>query len=99
MSEWLAALPFDGITVVGVALLVSLMVWRGLLIPRSTYQDVVTERDYWRKAAEDWRASSEANSRLAQKLADQNTLLLPTAELSARSWEVIRMEAERGEKT
>lgn len=54
MNEAVALIPGAGVT--GVLVLTILAVFRavytGALVPRQTYQDVLTDRDNWRRAHE-----------------------------------------------
>ena len=79
MVDGLGFTPFDGISVVGFAAFVSFTIIKGLLVPRSTHQDVLNDRDKWRE--------------LATRLQNQNTRLLIMGELGLNSIRAIEEKA------
>ena len=64
---------------VGLLAIVALMVFRGLLVPRRTYDDLLRDRDYWRQVALQAMGHTEA--------------LMPAAEIATRMTEALGMAA------
>lgn len=67
MPEWVDALPVGGLSASAILTIVVLMILRGALVPRSTHQEVRSDRDTWRDA---WEASEEARRVQAQQLGE-----------------------------
>ena len=64
---------------VGLLAMVALMIYRGYLVPRRTYDDLVRDRDYWRQAALQAMGHTEA--------------LMPAAEITTRVTEALGLAA------
>lgn len=64
---------------VGLLAMVALMIYRGYLVPRRTYDDLVRDRDYWRQVALQAMGHTEA--------------LMPAAEITTRVTEALGLAA------
>lgn len=107
---WLEALPWNGIGVVGLVLMVAVMNWRNLLefkpqIDRreAIYQERLADKDRQilkaLEAADQWRAAFDSSQTGKHELLKQNTELIRSAEINVQSWNAIRAAIERPRKS
>ena len=83
MTVALAFVPAEWVVpggAVGLLTLVALMIYRGQLVPRRTYDDLRQDRDYWREAAMKSQRHTEA--------------LMPAARITTRMAEALGEAAE-----
>lgn len=106
---WLEALPWNGVGVVGLVLMMAVMNWRNLLefkpqIDRreTIYQERLADKDRQiqkaLEAADQWRAAFESSQQGKHALLKQNEDLIRGAEMNIRSWDAIRVGVERLQK-
>lgn len=84
LDAFFAAVPLEGIGVVGLVIFAGLVISRGWWVPASTVKELTSMRDDRIKelAAErdDWKAAANAKDEALRELAGQNNQLLELAE-------------------
>lgn len=106
MSEFLDRISLENISTIGLALLVTLMIFRGWLIPKpfvdrsdKMYEDRLTDKDdqieHWRISAEKWRSAFEGSQPVVSELTIQNGKLLGQSEIGVRMLDAVREVQDR----